>query len=168
MAEQIYFDFAKTLLDKSKNCEEEFQCLFYDESTVMLFKALTTTDKPQMQNSIKQTILRNFDYNSKSMQDKILRFMQGGPSVSGGSSIPMSSAPDNSASIDASVKNCQVTKFEKVKWEDVIISPIVKKNIMDDIVVPLKHYKAKLRGIMPGHILGMIMVICSIVGYTVE
>ena len=153
MADHIYLDIAKTLLDKSKNCEEQFQCLLYDESTAMFFKALTATDNPQMQSSIKESILRNFDCNSKGMQDKILHFLQGGPHVSG-PSMPMASTPDNSASIDASIKNCQVTRFEKVKWDDVILSPTVKKNIMEDIVVPLKHHKAKLRGIMPGHILG--------------
>ena len=163
MALEVYLDFSKMFLEKSKNSTEELKSVYYDESSLLLFKALTCTDKPEVQKSIKQSILSNFNYNSKSIQDQILQLLSDEPMNNKGAPLSASKQPSmqpsmqpstKSNDIEASVEHCRVKKILKVKWSDIVINNTVKQNILQDVIEPLKLHRGRLQGVMPGHLLG--------------
>ena len=153
MAVEVYLDFSKKFLEKSKNCPEELKSVYYDESTLLLLKALKCADKPDVQKYVKKQILNNFCNNSKNIQDQICQ-MTDEPVDNTISKPPPKQPSANSNDIDASVEHCKVTKFVRVKWSDIVINSSVKKNIMQDVIEPLKLYRGRLQGVMPGHLLG--------------
>lgn len=159
MALEVYLEFSKMFLEKSKNSAEELKSVYYDESSLLLFKALKCTDKPEVQKSIKQSILSNFNYNTKNIQDQILQMLSDEPMNNKGAPLSASKQPSmqpstKSNDIEASVEHCRVKKILKVKWSDIVINNTVKQNILQDVIEPLKLHRGRLQGVMPGHLLG--------------
>ena len=154
MALQLYMDFAKILLEEAKTRPIEQRPLCYDESTLMYMKALKHATSPDQQEIIKDVIIKNFNNHSSNMQKRICKIFMEEEHEQGQTTVPPIPSSGSSGKQDINIDSCKVTKFEKVNWADVILKPQVKKNIREDIIEPLKLYEAKLRGVMPGHLLG--------------
>ena len=151
MALQFYMDVGKIILEEAKTRPIEQRQLCYDESSLMYMKALKYTTLPEQQEVIKDIILKNFINHSDNMQRKLCKILMEEQKQM---TVPPTTS-GSKAQQEINIDSCKVTKFEEVNWADVILKPQVKKNIREDIFEPLKLYEAKLRGVMPGHLLGM-------------
>ena len=157
MAHNIHYRISVLILEEANNHDGEEKKQFIGQAAAHLLLMLKSDSLPvehrdeihskimelyihctvEMQNELEKSITGDSEHLLQQPQQQLSNKLQG-------------QNEDKKFKID--IESCKVTKFKEVPWCEMVLSNVTKNKIVNNIIIPLKKHKYKLKGCIPGHL----------------
>ena len=155
MTHNIHYRISVLIIEEANKYDGEEKKLYLGEAAKHLLLMLKSTSLPlEHRDEIHSKFMELYSHCTAEMQSELEK------SITGDTEQPLHQPQNlstnqqgqNGDKMKIDIDSCKVTTFKEVPWDQMILSSVTKNKIVNNIIIPLKKHKYKLKGCIPGHL----------------